>query len=307
MNNVVQISSVYKSFGSVKALKNIEFDVSSGELFGIIGPDGSGKTTLFRILNTLLVPDAGSVKVLGKDVVENYRDIRPQLGYMPGRFSLYEDLTVEENLGFFASVFGVRVDEHMDLIKPVYSKLEPFKDRLAGALSGGMKQKLALSCALIHKPTLLLLDEPTTGVDAVSRKEFWTMLGTLKEEGITIIVSTPYMDEANQCDRVALIQEGELMEIDTPTAIVESFNKPLMGIKSKNTYQVLLALKSYPEANSVHPFGDYIHYTGKGESIDTEALHTYLERNDIFDASIERIKPGIEDSFMALMKSKGEK
>ncbi|MDR9415481.1 MAG: ABC transporter ATP-binding protein [Gracilimonas sp.] len=287
-------------------MKNITFKVETGELFGVIGPDGAGKTTLFRILNTLLIPDEGTATVLGKDVNVDYKEIRPLLGYMPGNFSLYKDLTVEENMKFFASVFGTTIEANYELVKPIYSQLEKFKNRLAGDLSGGMKQKLALSCALIHKPKLLLLDEPTTGVDAVSRKEFWDMLKILKSEGITIIVSTPYMDEANLCDRVALIQEGEIMQIDSPKAIVETFRKPLFGLKAENTYKLLKALKTYPQAHSVHPFGEYIHYTEKGESSNTEALKTYLFEQGIRELSINNIKPHIEDSFMELMQSKQE-
>jgi len=306
LNSVVSISSVHKVFGKVEALKEISFEVQKGELFGVIGPDGAGKTTLFRILNTLLVPDSGKATVLGLDVVDNYKKIRPQLGYMPGKFSLYQDLTVEENMNFFASVFGTTIEANYELVKPIYSQLEKFKNRLAGALSGGMKQKLALSCALIHKPKLLLLDEPTTGVDAVSRKEFWEMLKMLKSEGITIIVSTPYMDEADLCDRVALIQEGEIMQIDTPDAIVESFKKTLLGVKASNKYKLLKALQSYDQAYSVHPFGEYIHYTEKGDSVDTVALKAYLTDQDVQDIEIKNIKPDIEDSFMELMNTQRE-
>lgn len=303
---MVNISSVSKAFGKVQALKNISFKVNEGELFGVIGPDGAGKTTLFRILNTLLIPDEGSATVLGKDVVSDYKEIRPLLGYMPGRFSLYQDLTVEENMNFFASVFGTSIKQNYELVKPIYSQLEKFKNRLAGDLSGGMKQKLALSCALIHKPRLLLLDEPTTGVDAVSRKEFWEMLKMLKKEGITIIVSTPYMDEANLCERVALIQDGEIMKIDAPEAIVDDFEKPLLGIRAENTYKLLKALQAYPKTYSVHPFGERLHYTEKGESPNMVALKTYLFDQGLRDVNIRTIKPDIEDSFMQLMLSKAE-
>jgi ABC-type multidrug transport system ATPase subunit len=306
MSTVVNITSVCKRFGNVQALEEISFKVEEGELFGVIGPDGAGKTTLFRILNTLLIPDEGTATVLGKDVVDDYKEIRPLLGYMPGKFSLYQDLTVEENMKFFASVFGTSIDQNYELVKPIYSQLEKFKNRLAGDLSGGMKQKLALSCALIHKPKLLLLDEPTTGVDAVSRKEFWEMLKRLKLEGITIIVSTPYMDEADLCDRVALIQDGEIMQIDSPSAIVDSFKKTLLGIKAENTYSLLKALKSYPRAGSVHPFGEYIHYTEKADTPNLIALKTYLFDQGLREVSIKTIKPNIEDSFMDLMHSKQE-
>ncbi|HBQ61086.1 MAG TPA: ATPase, partial [Balneolaceae bacterium] len=272
---VVEINNVSKSFRQLKALKQVSFAVEEGELFGVIGPDGAGKTTLFRLINTLLIPDEGTLSVLGYDTVDEYKQIRPLLGYMPGKFSLYQDLTVEENLQFFASVFGTSVASNYELIKPIYHQLEPFKNRLSGALSGGMKQKLALSCALIHKPKLLLLDEPTTGVDAVSRKEFWDMLKMLKQEGITIIVSTPYMDEAILCDRVALIQKGSILQIDTPTSVVNGFTKPLLGVKASNTYQLLKALKSFPGSDSVHPFGEFVHYTEKDGEPDPKVLQDY--------------------------------
>ena len=303
MKAVVEIENVSKTFEAVQALKTIRVNVDEGELFGFIGPDGAGKTTLFRLLTTLLIPDTGSVTVLDYDVVQDYKKIRPLLGYMPGKFSLYQDLTVEENMNFFASVFGTTLDENYQLVEPIYHQLEPFKDRLAGNLSGGMKQKLALSCALIHKPKLLLLDEPTTGVDAVSRKEFWEMLQLLKREGITIIVSTPYMDEANLCDRVALIQDGEIMQIDQPSEIVSSFSKPLLGIKSKNKYRLIKALHSYPNAHSVHAFGEFIHYTDQRVKPDSEELELYLKSKGLKEIVIKSIQPNIEDSFMSLMEA----
>tara|TARA_R110002096_G_scaffold406782_8_gene605184 strand:- start:18171 stop:19094 length:924 start_codon:yes stop_codon:yes gene_type:complete len=299
--SVVEITSLNKSYGSVNALTDINVSVSKGEIFGFIGPDGAGKTTLFRILTTLLIPDSGSAKVLGYDVVSEYKKIRPKLGYMPGKFSLYQDLSVEENLDFFASVFGTTMSENYELIEPIYKQLEPFNTRLAGKLSGGMKQKLALCCALIHKPELLFLDEPTTGVDAVSRKEFWDMLVSLKEQGISIVVSTPYMDEAKLCDRVALIQEGKTLQIDTPDNIVRTFKKPLLGIKAAETYPLLLALKNYEQTHSVHPFGEFLHYTEKNENPDLETLKSYLVKQGIHDVEIESVTPNIEDSFMALM------
>ena len=301
MNFVVQVEEVSKSFPGAEALKGTSFKVQEGELFGVIGPDGAGKTTLFRLINTLLIPDEGHISVLGMDSVTEYREIRPLLGYMPGKFSLYQDLTVEENLSFFASVFGTTVDENYALIKPIYQQLEPFKNRLAGALSGGMKQKLALSCALIHKPKILLLDEPTTGVDAVSRKEFWDMLKTLKQEGITIIVSTPYMDEADRCERVALIQNGNILEIDTPETIVEGFSKPLLGVKAQNTYHLLQALKAYQHTDTVHPFGEFVHYTEQRGEPDQAALKKYLQAEGIQNIEIQSIEPNIEDQFMRLM------
>ncbi len=298
----VEVYSIHKSFKKVQALRDVSFFVKQGELYGFIGPDGAGKTTLFRILNTLLVPNKGNAVVLGLDVVKDYKQIRPKLGYMPGRFSLYHDLSVQENLEFFASVFGASISENYELVAPIYSQLEPFKNRYAGKLSGGMKQKLALSCALIHKPELLLLDEPTTGVDAVSRKEFWEMLGKLKQKGITIIVSTPYMDEAKLCDRVALIQDGSIMQIDTPANVVKSYDRKILGIKSSQTYRLLKVLKQYEWMHSVHPFGEYIHFTEKREQPDVQALQSFLVNQGIGDVIIKEIEPNIEDSFMALMK-----
>ncbi len=220
--NAIEVKHISKSYGAVKALQDVSLTVEHGDLFGLIGPDGAGKTTLFRLLTTLLVPDSGSASVEGLDIVRDYQMIRRQVGYMPGRFSLYPDLTVEENMRFFASLFGTTLEANYDLVAPIYSQIEPFKHRPAGKLSGGMKQKLALSCALIHKPTVLFLDEPTTGVDVVSRIEFWDILQGLRQQGITILVSTPYMDEAQRCNRVALINEGRIMDIDMPQRIIES-------------------------------------------------------------------------------------
>lgn len=299
----VQLHNISKSFGNVHALKNVTLEVNEGELYGFIGPDGAGKTTLFRILTTLLIPDEGSCTVLGLDVVNDYKQIRPKLGYMPGRFSLYQDLTVEENMQFFASVFNTTIEENYELVKPIYSQLEPFKDRFAGNLSGGMKQKLALSCALIHKPDLLLLDEPTTGVDAVSRKEFWEMLAMLKNEGITIIVSTPYMDEAEQCDRVALIDKGQIMRVDTPENIISSFEKTLYGIKHPSKYALIMALREYQFADSVQPFGEYVHYTDQRDEFSVQELLDFLTSKNLADTEIRPIFANIEDVFMELMEA----
>src|SRR6185503_4503621 len=235
----VVVRDISRKFGDTQALDGVSFETKQGELFGLVGPDGAGKTTLFRILTTLIVPDAGTATVLGLDSVRDLWQIRSRLGYMPGNFSLYPDLTVHENLSFFASVFGTTIDEGRRLIAPIYDQIAPFADRRADALSGGMKQKLALSCALVHRPDLLLLDEPTTGVDAVSRREFWDQLATLKRSGLTIIVSTPYMDEALRCDRVALIQEGKILDIDAPQSIGSRFAHPLVGIKSSDRYRLL--------------------------------------------------------------------
>src|SRR5690349_6341223 len=263
MQNGVVADNLVKTYGkkkdSIHALRGISFAVGKGELFGIIGPDGAGKTSLFRILTTLLLADSGNASVDGFDVVKDYREIRNRVGYMPGKFSLYQDLTVEENLDFFATIFNTSISENYDLIRDIYSQIEPFKDRRAGKLSGGMKQKLALSCALIHRPRVLFLDEPTTGVDAVSRKEFWEMLNRLKEKGITILVSTPYMDEASLCDRVALMQEGRLLSIDSPIGVIQSFRHPLLAVKGIGMFDLLNQIKKSDEILEVYPFGEFHH------------------------------------------------
>ncbi|MDF1549560.1 MAG: ABC transporter ATP-binding protein [Bacteroidales bacterium] len=297
----VKVNNLHKSYGKVKAIQDINFEVEESEIFGLIGPDGAGKTTIFRILTSLILPDEGSAQILDYDVVNNYKKIRQIIGYMPGRFSLYQDLTVEENLNFFASVFGTTIEENYDLIKDIYVQIEPFKKRRAGALSGGMKQKLALSCALIHKPEILILDEPTTGVDAVSRKEFWEMLRKLKDKNITILVSTPYMDEASLCDRVALIQNGKIMQIDTPVRIVEKFGKELYSVRTDNIYKLLQSLRNYEHTNSVFPFGQYLHFTSLEPSADVDVLDRYLKNEGHKNIEIQKIKPNIEDCFMALM------
>lgn len=290
-----------KSYGKVKAIENISFSVKKNELYGLIGPDGSGKTTIFRILTTLLLADEGMANVEGFDAVKDYKAIRKISGYMPGRFSLYHDLSVEENLQFYATIFGTTIQENYDLIKDIYVQIEPFKNRKAGKLSGGMKQKLALSCALIHKPKVLFLDEPTTGVDAVSRKEFWEMLKNLQQKGITIIVSTPYMDEAALCDTVALIQKGQILSIDTPEKIVDQYKHPLYLVISDDMYSLQADLRDFPEAISAHRFGDSIHFASSRE-IDNEEIHGYLTDKGHQIIEFIKITPDIEDCFMALMK-----
>lgn len=295
----VEVYNISKSYGkkvALQAIKDISFEVEQGELFGIIGPDGAGKTTLFRILTTLLLADEGKAKVAGLDVVKDYKEIRNRIGYMPGRFSLYPDLTVEENLEFFATIFNTTIEENYSLIRDIYIQIEPFKKRRAGKLSGGMKQKLALSCALIHHPAVLFLDEPTTGVDAVSRKEFWEMLRHLKEKGITIIVSTPYMDEAILCDRIALMQNGEILSINTPESIINDFKKPLYAVKNGNMLQLLNALKQEKEVLDVYPFGEYHHIVVERES-DIESIKANY-KNELV---IHKVKPTIEDCFIDLM------
>lgn len=298
----IKVQNISKSYGQLKALKDVSFEVKPGELFGLIGPDGAGKTTLFRILTTLLYADTGTSRVAQYDVVNSYKEIRNSIGYMPGRFSLYQDLTVEENLNFFATIFGTTIEENYELIKDIYVQIEPFKDRRAGKLSGGMKQKLALSCALIHKPKVLFLDEPTTGVDPVSRKEFWEMLKRLQKKGITILVSTPYMDEAALCDRIALIQEGTILKIDTPKALVNHFPKKLYNIKAHNMYQLIRALNTYEHRYSVFPFGEFVHYTDIRDDFKMETLKRYLEQMGLQSIQIELTKPTIEDTFMELAR-----
>lgn len=302
--HIVDVSGVHKSYGNTKALDDISFDVNYGEIFGFIGPDGAGKTTLFRILTTLLIPDKGDALVLGNDVVKDYKKIRKRVGYMAGRFSLYQDLTVEENLKFYATIFGTTIEENYDLIKEIYVQIEPFKKRRAGKLSGGMKQKLALCCALIHKPDLLILDESTTGVDPVSRNEFWDMLMNLKEQGITILVSTPYMNEAALCDRVALIQNGKTLSIDAPENITNRFTKIILGIRSDNMYDLLLKLQKYKYTHTVQPFGEYLHYTDKREKPNLEELKDYFVKNGHPSSEIVTSPPDIEDCFMELMEEK---
>lgn len=300
---MIKVFDISKSFKKVSAIKHVSLNVEEGEIFGLIGPDGAGKTTLFRMLTTLLLPDSGTASVLGKDVVKNYKYIRNNVGYMPGRFSLYQDLSVEENLTFFATIFGTTIEENYDLIKDIYVQIEPFKKRRAGDLSGGMKQKLALSCALIHKPKVLFLDEPTTGVDPVSRKEFWEMLKRLQKKGITILVSTPYMDEAALCDRIALLQDGKILEIDTPQNITNRFPTKLYNIGTDNTYQLIQDLKSYPQMHSVYPFGEWVHYADKRNDFNTENLKSYLENKKHTNITIIETSPSIEDTFMELSKS----
>jgi ABC-2 type transport system ATP-binding protein len=304
MQHSVTVNNLEKYYGKkndqVKALQGVSFDVSEREIFGIIGPDGAGKTSLFRILTTVLLPDGGNAFVDGFDVVKDYKVIRNRVGYMPGRFSLYQDLTVEENLEFFATIFNTTIRENYDLIKHIYSQIEPFKNRKAGKLSGGMKQKLALSCALIHRPSVLFLDEPTTGVDAVSRKEFWEMLKQLKEQGITILVSTAYMDEASLCDRVALIQTGKILSIDSPQAIIEGFQKPLIAARASNMLHLLNDLKAYEQTEDAYPFGEF-HHAVMNTDYNEEALQKYLQpKNE--NLVMKRTEPDIEDCFMYLMK-----
>jgi len=301
MQTIIEARGICMKFGKTQALKDISFEVSEGEIFGFIGPDGAGKTTLFRIIATLLIPDEGTMEVMGLDSVSGYRELRKNIGYMPGRFSLYQDLSVEENLNFYATVFGTTLKENYDLIADIYSHIEPFKKRLAGKLSGGMKQKLALSCALIHKPGLLILDEPTTGVDAVSRAEFWGMLRNLRQHNITIIVSTPYMDEAMKCDRVALIQAGRILSVNQPDKIREQFTRKLFSVQAPEKYKLIHALRSYPGTVTAYPFGDSVHVTFRSDEFD-HSLYEYLRGMGITNVVIHETRAGIEDRFLELME-----
>ena len=296
----ISVKNISKSYNKLKAVENITFDVKEGELFGLIGPDGAGKTTIFRILTTLLVANEGSAEVAGYDVIKGLKEIRNSVGYMPGKFSLYQDLTVEENLDFFATIFGTTIEENYDLIKDIYVQIEPFKTRRAGALSGGMKQKLALCCALIHAPKVLFLDEPTTGVDPVSRKEFWIMHKQKKKKGITILVSTPYMDEASLCDRIALIQKGKILKIDSPENIINNYEKIIYDVQAKNTHGLIHDLKNYPNQYSVYAFGEFIHYIDRNADFNPDDLHDYLKNKNHTDIVIKPAIITIEDVFMDL-------
>lgn len=299
----IVLQNIVKTYenGKVQAVRDLSLSIQGSELFGLIGPDGAGKTSIFRILTTLLLPDSGSAFVNGFNVVKDYKQIRKEVGYMPGRFSLYQDLTVQENLTFFATVFNTSITANYNLIKDIYVQIEPFKDRKAGKLSGGMKQKLALCCALIHRPTVLFLDEPTTGVDAVSRKEFWEMLQRLKKEGITILVSTPYMDEANLCDRIALIQNGSLLSVETPKTITSQYDSTLFAVRSNHMSLLLKELKSIPYIQSCFGFGDYHHITFIENQDYSEQLKLDLQTKQMDSLEIKKIAPSIEDCFIKLM------
>lgn len=301
--SAVTLDHITKTYdkGKVLAVDDISLQVEEGELFGLIGPDGAGKTSLFRILTTLLLPDKGNATVRGYDCVKDYKQIRNRIGYMPGKFSLYQDLTVKENLDFFATLFGSTIESNYELIKDIYDQIKPFNDRRAGKLSGGMKQKLALCCALIHKPEVLFLDEPTTGVDVVSRKEFWDMLKKLKTQGITIVVSTPYMDEAVLCERIALIQNGKIMSVDTPEKIMAAYPVKLYAIKADNIYRLLTELRNMPEVDSSFAFGEYIHLTLKDDTTGVTSLQHTIEQRGHTNVVIKLIHPGIEDSFIRFM------
>jgi ABC-type multidrug transport system ATPase subunit len=298
---VINIRQIEKRYESTIALDSVSFQVDDGELFGVIGPDGAGKTTLFRIITSLLLPDSGKVVVNSFDVIRDYREIRKITGYMPGRFSLYHDLTVEENLQFYATVFGTDVKTNYDLIKDIYSHIEPFKNRLAGQLSGGMKQKLALSCALIHRPQVLILDEPTTGVDAVSRKEFWEMLKKIQKEGIIVLVSTPYMDEALLCDRVVFMDKAKVLAMDSPQGLIQAYSRELISISSDEMHRLVMDMRKYPDVHSALLFGHEVHYTSNSGKINQDEIIRYLTMEKHSNIKLKKINPGIEDRFLELI------
>ncbi|MEM6376638.1 MAG: ABC transporter ATP-binding protein [Bacteroidota bacterium] len=300
MQTAIQVENIEKAFGSVQAVNQLSFEVKPGELFGLIGPDGAGKTTLFKMLTSLLIPDAGSAQIVGYDTVRDYKKIRKIIGYMPGKFSLYQDLSVEENLNFFATIFGTSIRENYHLIEEIYVQIEPFKKRRAGKLSGGMKQKLALCCALIHQPEVLFLDEPTTGVDAVSRAEFWEMLKRIQAKGISILVSTPYMDEATLCDRIALMQNGKLLQIETPDAIRANYGSPLYAVRTHEFYRGLQELRQQDFAIRVEPFGEYLHLTTNPD-ITEIGIRQFLLKKGHEAIEIKAIPATIEDVFLQLM------
>lgn len=302
---MITVHNISKQYRKVQALSEISFSVGKGEIFGLIGPDGAGKTTLFRILTTLILADSGTATLNGWDIVHDYCRIRENVGYMPGRFSLYPTMTVEENLDFFATLFRTTIAENYDLIKDIYSQIEPFKDRMAGKLSGGMKQKLALSCALIHRPLVLLLDEPTTGIDPVSRKELWAMLQKLKSEGITIVVSTPYMDEAMMCDRIAMIQKGSIMTIDTPQGIIDKMPQKIFAVKADNMSCLLADLRKFENTETCHTFGEFHHITFRYDNEKLcDEMKFYLQKLGYNGVEIKEIEPTIEDCFMNLTDSR---
>lgn len=301
--SVISVSHLDKSYGKVHALRDVSFEVDEAEVFGVVGPDGAGKSTLFNILTTLLLPDSGDAAVLGLDVRTRYLEIRKHIGYLPGTFSLYPDLTVEENLVFFATMYQSSIKENMPLIASIWSQIEPFKKRFAGKLSGGMKQKLALCCALIHKPVLLFLDEPTTGVDPVSRKEFWEILRSIKQQGISVMVSTPYMDEATLCDRIALMQDGQIMRLDTPKNIIRDFNGHLVTLQTPDIFQLLKVMGQYAAHCTFYPYGENLHvifYEPLEKAI--PEFEVFLQQNDITHREIEQIEPNIEDCFIEIVK-----
>lgn len=304
LNKAIEVSEIFKSYAGakkstpVRALDGVSFEVESGKIFGLIGPDGAGKTTMMRIATSLILPDSGSALIKGLDVVRDYRKVRNLIGYMPGRFSLYQDLSIEENLNFFAKVFGVKISENIDLIKSIYSQIEPFKNRLAGKLSGGMKQKLALCCALIHRPSVLILDEPTTGVDPVSRQELWDILSEMKNQGMAILASTPYMDEASLCDEISFIVRGKILKTGAPSEITKNFSKKILHIKGEDMFGILKTVRQSPLIESAYAFGDKNHASLKSGT--SEEILQYLSSNGHPDALVKEAEASLEDCFMDL-------
>ena len=297
----ISIEKISKQYGKLNALSAISFEVNAGEVFGLIGPDGAGKTTLFNILATLQLPTSGKATLLGYDVISDYKKIRKEIGYLPGVFSLYPDLSVYENLRFFATIYGGSIKENIHLITPIWKQLSPFKDRQAGHLSGGMKQKLALCCALIHKPKILFLDEPTTGVDPVSRKEFWILLNEIKKQGIAVLVSTPYMDEATRCDRIALMKEGEIININTPAKIIENYKGKLYSLKPKAIFDLLNCMQKCPFSCNYYPYGEFMHVSFYDENFNLKDFEVFLETNGQAFSGLMQIQPAIEDCFIELV------
>lgn len=297
----IKVDNLSKSFGKLKALDNISFEINKGEVFGLIGPDGAGKSTMFNILTTLMLPSSGTVKVLNYDIIKQYKKIRSKIGFLPGTFSLYPDLSVYENLRFFATMYGNKIDENLEIIAPIWTQISPFKDRQAGRLSGGMKQKLALCCALIHKPEILFLDEPTTGVDPVSRREFWEVLKTIKTFGVTVFVSTPYMDEATRCDRIALMQESKIITINTPQEIVNQYKGKLFSLHSKSLFQLLGIMEKCPLPCNYYPYGEYLHVSFYAPNFQLEQFTQFLTQNNQNFTELLQIDPIIEDCFIELV------
>ncbi|MDR2868411.1 MAG: ABC transporter ATP-binding protein [Bacteroidales bacterium] len=299
----IEIENLNKSYGDIHAVNNLSFSVEKGELFGLVGPDGAGKTTIFTILTTLILPDSGKVSILGLDLDKDYLKIRRKIGYLPGTFSLYPDLTVEENLQFFSSMYKSNIADNMEMIAPLWQQLLPFKDRRAMKLSGGMKQKLSLCCALIHKPEVLFLDEPTTGVDPVSRKEFWDILNDIHSQGITVLVSTPYMDEASRCHRIALMQKGEIISMATPPQIIRNFEGNLFSIPTTEIFHLLAIMGQCPVNCHFYAYGNELHVSFYGDpNILIPQFQQFMKEKQLSDLELIPIQPTIEDCFIELME-----
>lgn len=303
---VIETENISKTFGKTEVLKQVSFSVEKGELFGLIGPDGAGKSTLFNILVTLLNPNGGSARIYGYDLLTQYKEIRKIIGYLPGQFSLYKDLSCLENLEFFATLYGESIEKNYELIRPIWEQLLPFKDRAAADLSGGMKQKLALCCALVHRPVILVLDEPTTGVDPVSRREFWEILQTLNQEDITVLVSTSYMDEASLCNRIGLIQDGTLLNVNTPLQILSEFKGNLVAVSTEEVYKFLLVLNEENWIDNAYASGQQVNVV-LDDAEKVARFKQYIPSLHIPYTDIKEISPNTEDCFIQLMRSQKEK